>query len=314
MGFTCFVLGMFLGWIELIGGSLGLPTLVNICLMEISNIPAQKWDKPINWKGFDTTSLLLSGILSTVWQGWGKERTHLARLYEGWTLELELKQVRSHFKNFRLQSSSETLKFFKIVMTIGCLSSVGFWMVWSSLWQAELWCVGSSWTSCSTQLQMGTSSSAYAPLLLGCEYDPFSDTCLTCKNCIHGRCMCFFSIYIYIYFSYCRYTWACWQCLECFKSDPSRAITLPLILLFIFQTFIANIPQIFTTLKHMWNPQIPLMEHPLCWFLYGTTWWTKRSNELQGIRSWQSSLCQSFFHQSFELHWPRKTRRRCGNV
>jgi len=42
MGFTCFVLGMFLGWIELIGGSLGLPTLVNICLMEISNIPAQK--------------------------------------------------------------------------------------------------------------------------------------------------------------------------------------------------------------------------------------------------------------------------------
>lgn len=122
------------------------------------------------------------------------------------------------------------------------------------------------------------------------------------------------SIYIYIYYSYCRYTWACWQCLECFKSEPSRAMTLPLILLFIFQTFIANIPQIFTTLKHMWNPQIPLMEHPLCWFLYGTTSWTKRNNELQGIRSWQSSLCQSFCHQSFELHWPRKTRRRCGNV
>lgn len=182
-------------------------------------------------------------------------------------------------------------------MTIGCLSSVGFWMVWSPVWQAELWCVGSSWTSCSTQLQMGTSSSAYAPLLLGCEYDPFSDTCLTCKNCIHGRCMCFFIyLYIYIYYSYCRYTWACWQCLECFKSEPSHHFA---------SDFAIHLPNI---------PQIRLMEHPLCWFLYGTTSWTKRSNELQGIRSWQSSLCQSFFRQSFELHWPRKTRRRCGNV
>lgn len=60
---------------------------------------------------------------------------------------------------------------------------------------------------------------------------------------------------LYIYYSYCRYTWASWQCLECFKSEPSRAITLPLILLFIFQTFIANIPQIFTTIpkSHWWN-------------------------------------------------------------